>query len=191
MVERGHGVKVRVPSLNVALRLKACSLSTITMSDVEPNQQQQYDAFLAKTIGHYEQLVQNLEEKEKEFVAKAERMWGSEHVVDTDLQRFDHEDSIELLITSDQWECDEWLKVSHTGIAYILTMTYCATGKNVTGLKAVIKAPDGTELVKFSYRVVNPATLLCNINHDFDMHFWFKASETGGYVLCLTRDFSR
>ena len=73
--DSGHGVKVQVPSLSVALCLKVCSLSTITMSDVELNQQQQCDAFLAKTISHYEQLVQNLKEKDKEFVVKAEHTY--------------------------------------------------------------------------------------------------------------------
>ena len=58
--------------------------------------------------------AQYVEEQHRLILAEAEaaeRMWGGEHVVDLDLPRFDHIDSIQLSITSDQMECDHWLKV--------------------------------------------------------------------------------
>jgi hypothetical protein len=101
-----------------------CQVSTFAMSDAEPCtepiQQHHIDAFLAEIHANHQQFLQNQEEENNLFVAKAERLWGGQHVVNPDLQRFDSQDSIELIITPDQWECDDWLKVSHKyGYAFL------------------------------------------------------------------------
>ena len=85
------------------------------MTDAQTIYPVDVDAFIAQMQAERrvmdQEYAQYREEQHKLFLAKAERMWGGERVVDPNLPRFDHIDSIQLSITPDQWECDDWLKV--------------------------------------------------------------------------------